>query len=248
MTQHKTRSVEMHTHRKGHRIVVIIPAHNEEGTIGLVVSRVLRIKNVYRCVVVDDGSSDNTGKYARESGAEVISNRSNEGSGKAIQKGLQQALRHSADIVVCMDADGQHNPDHIPRLVQEIYFGTDFVIASRYIQKTPLTTSRLRVFGTRIISQWFWIWFRQRIYDPTSGYRAINGQTAKYYSIHYPLLFSEPEMLLQAFKRQLTVREIACATRQRKYGKSSISLLKALILMCYIFVAIPYHSVKCRLK
>jgi glycosyltransferase involved in cell wall biosynthesis len=221
---------------KKNKIVVVTPAYNEERTVGNIVQTVLRNREVARCIVVDDGSNDQTADIAANNGALVIRNTLNVGSGASIAVGLRFAEKENADIVVLMDSDGQHDPKEIKQLVRGVQCGADYVIASRYICSSKSVTSLLRRIGTTSISWWIYLWYGSRIYDPTSGYRALSKKAQHYLVDHYPTRFSEPEVLLDILKKGFVIKEIPSEMKPRVFGKSSISVVKAIGLMIYIFI------------
>src|SRR5690348_17173990 len=104
--------------RTPHVIVAIIPAYNESESIGKIVSETKNYVN--SVIVVDDGSSDNTAEIAASMNARVVRNRYNSGKGAALKRGLIECLRFNPDIIVTLDADGQHDPAEIPKLVEPI--------------------------------------------------------------------------------------------------------------------------------
>ncbi|TPW17975.1 MAG: family 2 glycosyl transferase, partial [bacterium] len=116
------------------RILVIIPAHNEEANIGPVVGQIRAVLPAADLVVVDDGSRDETAKRAREAGAQVLSLPNNLGYGAAIQTGFRYAIRHGYDIGIQMDSDGQHAPESVPALLAPVLRGEiDVALGSRFL-------------------------------------------------------------------------------------------------------------------
>jgi glycosyltransferase involved in cell wall biosynthesis len=113
---------------KNKSVTVVIPAKNEASSIGLVVEKILLFQAVGSVIVVDDGSTDNTAKLAREAGARVISHPYSKGNGAAIKTGAREAV---SDVIVFMDADGQHPPEEIPRLLELLDEGYDMVVGAR---------------------------------------------------------------------------------------------------------------------
>lgn len=115
-------------------IVIIVPAYNEETTIGSVVSGIRNNIRAADIIVVNDGSTDRTESAARKSGASVINLPFNFGYGAALQTGFKYTVRHGYKYAVQIDGDGQHNPFFLPNLIREIEKGdADVVIGSRYI-------------------------------------------------------------------------------------------------------------------
>ena len=214
-------------------ILVIIPAYNEERSIGDIVHGVLKNSSITQCVVVDDDSTDNTVEVARRSGAHVIQSTRNVGAGASVAIGLRYAVKKEADLVVFMDADGQHDPRHIQQLLQKVG-PIDLVIGSRYVSPTTASTPLIRRIGTKVISYFFWACYGLRLYDTTSGFRAINKRTIAYLAQEYPKAFSEPEVILRLIHKGYSIKEISVEMKPRKFGQSSISPVKALYLMIYI--------------
>ena len=158
--------------RSNHRfkVVAVIPAYNEERTIAKVV--LLTKKYVDIVVVGDDGSSDMTGEIAKTLGAVVIRNSKNRGKGYTIRRLFAKALELGADIIVTLDADGQHNPNHIPKLVEPLIKGqADMVIGSRYAGIPPKKMPLYRKIGLKII-RLFHKPVVKKVKDTQSGYRA----------------------------------------------------------------------------
>jgi len=105
------------------RILVIIPAHNEEANVGPVISQIRTFLPTADLVVVDDGSRDDTARRAKEAGAQVLSLPNNLGYGAAIQTGFRYAIRNGYDIGIQMDSDGQHDPASVPALLAPVLSG-----------------------------------------------------------------------------------------------------------------------------
>lgn len=220
------------------KTTIIIPAYNEAKTIGIVVSNILKIGKNLKILVVNDGSNDETGTVAKKFGAQVINLTLNSGSGAAIATGLKSISINKDDAVILLDADGQHDPKYIPQLISEISNGVDYVIGSRYMLPTPSSTTLIRRTGTRIISIFIKIFYGKTIYDPTSGYRAMNRNTLKFLKNRYPTTFSEPEVIMDLITNGYKIGEISVVMNPRIYGQSSITLKKAIGLMVYIILKI----------
>ena len=118
-------------------ILAVMPAFNEEHTISDIIKRTE--KYVDEVVVIDDCSSDRTSEVAKKAGATVIKHKENRGLGGALRTGFDYALKRRADIVITIDADGQHNPDEIPKFIGKINRGYGFVLGTRDLSKYPFT-------------------------------------------------------------------------------------------------------------
>ncbi|WP_324735710.1 glycosyltransferase family 2 protein [Thermococcus sp. SY098] len=185
----------------GKRISVIIPAYNEEKRIGKVLQRMPEF--VDEVIVVDDGSEDRTSEVARELGAEVIRLEQNQGKGRAMSEGIKKA---NGDIIVFIDADGQHKPEEIIKLVEPIVNGeADFVIGSRLIKaqgERPLIRKISNFITTSLIRLKLGI----NVRDTQSGFRAIRREflpeiESKRYEV-------ETEVLIKAVKKGARVKEV----------------------------------------
>jgi len=156
------------------KIFTVIPAWKEEKNIEKTVKSAKKYSKV---VVVDDGSSDHTYEMAKKSGAIVERNKKNQGAGAATKKGIKKALDLGADIIVTMDADGQHKSEDIPRLINPIKDGkADFVLGSRFKRKDnmPLT----KRFGNKILTSWTKLLFGVSVTDSQSGFKAMKREVA----------------------------------------------------------------------
>jgi len=154
------------------KLVAVIPAKDAAATIGTVV-RALRSRFPDgEVVVVDDGSSDETGAQAREAGAVVVTHEVNQGKGAALQSGFDEALRRGADAVLALDADGQHDVAAAPGLIAALA-DADLVIGSRERDRTGMPWLRRK---TNDVTTWWTSYLaRQRVPDSQSGYRAIKA-------------------------------------------------------------------------
>jgi glycosyltransferase involved in cell wall biosynthesis len=151
-------------------IVVGIPAYNEEASIAKVI--VLARQFADKVVICDDGSKDLTGKIAQSLGAEVIVHEANVGYGAALRELFDKAREIGADVLVTLDADGQHDPASIPQLVSAIQAGADVAIGSRLVGSASFTGPGRRKLGVRMISKATDISTDQGIRDAQSGFRA----------------------------------------------------------------------------
>ncbi|MEM2527966.1 MAG: glycosyltransferase family 2 protein, partial [Ignisphaera sp.] len=186
-------------------IVACIPAYNEEKSIAKVVLK--SRKYVDKVIVCDDGSTDMTGEIAEALGAEVIRHHKNMGYGAALESLFRRALDIRADIVVTLDADGQHNPEDIPRIIEPILRGeADIVIGSRFLSSRSKMPAYRRI-GVKIINSIFRAGAK-KISDTQSGYRAYS---IKALSLVRPIesgMGASVEILLKAEQNKLRIKEI----------------------------------------
>ena len=202
------------------KISVVIPAFKEERVIGMVIHGVRSILGKEcEIIVVDDGSPDGTGKAASEAGATVIRHPYNIGNGAAVKSGLRAA---NGDIIVLMDGDGQHKPEDIPGLLDQIKT-YDMVIGAR---TKDSETSVHRDFANLIYNKFATYLTKKEILDLTSGFRAIRKDIAKRFIYLLPNTFSYPSTLtLSLIRSGHSVTFVPIVARKRE-GKSKIKLLK----------------------
>jgi glycosyltransferase involved in cell wall biosynthesis len=191
------------------RIIICIPAYNEEKTVGEIVSRAK--KYATEVVVYDDGSTDNTRQSAETAGAgTIIRDPVNRGYGVAIRALFQAAREKNADVLVTIDSDGQHNPDQIPELIEPILRGGfDLVIGSRFLtnhdsKKIP----RYRSIGIKTITKVAQYASYNGITDAQSGLRAYGKRALSSINLFEEGMAVSAEILLRAKEKNLLVTEI----------------------------------------
>lgn len=187
------------------KITAIIPAYNEEKTIGSVVlgtrQRVLRV------IVVDDGSQDKTAEIAKLAGAKVLVHPQNQGKGAALKTGFQAA--RDSDIIVTLDSDGQHEPREISRLLEPILNGeADVVNGSRYLNGNGKETPAYRRVGQNVLDTATNFSGKINVTDSQSGFRAFAGHTIPIFRFHSTDYTIESEMLIEAAKAGLRIKEV----------------------------------------
>ncbi|KAB2891589.1 MAG: glycosyltransferase family 2 protein [Desulfobulbaceae bacterium] len=200
-------------------VTVLLPAYNEELSIGDTISRIRTLHPDFEILVVDDGSTDNTLQAAMDAGANVWPHPYNIGNGAAIKTGLRAA---QGEWVVMMDADGQHAPEDIARLLE--YKDTyDMVVGAR--TRTSETALHRDVANT--LYNWFASYVtRFKIADLTSGFRLVRASTAKQFIYLLPNTFSYPSTITMAYLRSgRSVKYIPIQTKYR-VGKSKIKLVQ----------------------
>jgi len=188
-------------------ITVILPAYNEEVSIGsLVLLSRLYADNV---IVVDDGSTDLTVEVARKAGAEVVAHGGNRGKAEALKTGFKTAAALGADIIVTMDSDGQHNPADIPKLVAPILEGNaEMVNGSRYLNYQGKNTSLYRRAGHILQDTTAQMNFNLKITDTQSGFRAFAASTKDIFRFSGEKTAIENEMLADAGRSGVRISEV----------------------------------------
>lgn len=202
------------------KISVILPAKNEEGSIYRVVSDIFSCVSDVEVLVVDDGSTDSTASIAKDAGATVISHMYSKGNGAAIKTGSRHA---SGDILVFLDADGQHRPSDIPTLLASLDAGYDLVVGARDIGSQASVARMLANAFYNKLSSWI---VGSRIEDLTSGFRAVDAKKFKQFLSLLPNGFSYPTTSTMAFFRAgYSVAYIPIVADER-LGKSHLNILR----------------------
>lgn len=204
-------------------VCVIMPAYNEEATVGDVVQKVRENAPFVDIVVIDDGSRDATSVAARAVGAHVIELPFNVGIGSAVQTGLKFAAREGYEFAMQVDGDGQHDPRFIPDLLAVLREGAaDMVIGSRFLESVGYRASVMRLFGIRLFAYLIGLVTNRRIFDSTSGYRAYNRTALEFAAEYYPTDFPEPESIVTMLRNGFRIREVSVTMQQRQGGQSSL--------------------------
>jgi glycosyltransferase involved in cell wall biosynthesis len=224
----------------GSKVLIIIPAFNEEATIITVIEELNRECPGYSLLVINDASSDNTSALARSTGlAKVIDLPVNLGIGGAVQSGLRYANRHNFDCAVQFDADGQHQASDVTTLVEMVLSGEcDVAIGSRFIGDSKMYgTDILRRFGIKIFEIISILLIRKRIRDHTSGFRAFNKEAINFIMHEYPVDYPEPEIVVLLARNKFNIKEIFTQMYSRKGGVSSIPVYIGPYYMLKVIIA-----------
>jgi glycosyltransferase involved in cell wall biosynthesis len=202
------------------KISIIIPAHNGAENIGTLVREIRSLYPEAEVIVVNDGSTDETAKVAHEAGAEVYSHPYNIGNGAAIKSGIRAA---SGDILVFMDADGQHKPEDVARLL-ELFPEYDMVVGARSFSGQA---SFGRAIGNKVYN-WLGSYVAKfPIHDLTSGFRAVKADIAHGFLYLLPNTYSYPTTLtLGVLRSGRSLKYIPIQARSRKRGTSGIKLFR----------------------
>ncbi|CAH1190116.1 Polyprenol monophosphomannose synthase [Paenibacillus plantiphilus] len=217
--------------QRSSEILVIIPAYNEEATLLRTISELKR-HTPYDFVVVDDGSKDRTPDIIKREGYPSLRHAVNLGIGGSMQSGYKYADQNGYLYAIQLDADGQHRPEDIAKLVDEIKASRcDMVIGSRFVELSSYRGSALRRSGILYFHWLVRMLTGVRIYDPTSGFRIVNRSTIEQFSKSYPTDYPEVEVLVSLSKRGCKLKEISVEMRNRQGGSSSINWSKSIYYM-----------------
>jgi glycosyltransferase involved in cell wall biosynthesis len=211
-------------HSPGKRLAVV-PAYNEAASVARVVRAIRRESPQTDVLVIDDGSTDETLRYALAAGAQVLRHPFNLGIGGAVQSGFVYALENGYDTMVQVDGDGQHDPREIAELeaVMRADPSIDMVCGSRFLTsdyRYPAPISRRT--GIHLFAFLLSRFVGQRVSDPTSGFRLHNRRAIELFARDYPHDYPEVEAVLMLHHHRLRMREVPVRMRPRDGGVSSI--------------------------
>ena len=201
-------------------VSVIIPAYNEENTIGDIIRQIGALHPDYEIIVINDGSSDGTAEAAETAGATVLNHPYNMGNGAAVKSGIRQA---KGDTLVFMDGDGQHDPGDIIHLLKYLP-EYDMVVGFRSMDGN---TSFVRAAGNKVYN-WFASYVAKfKIKDLTSGFRVVKAEIARQLLYLLPNTYSYPTtMTLSILRKGRSLKYVPISVKSRKSGKSDIRILK----------------------
>ena len=205
--------------------LAVVPAYNEQATVGSVVEEIHRTTRQMDVVVIDDGSTDGTARCAERAGARVLRMPFNLGIGGAVQAGFRYAYEQGYDYMVQVDGDGQHDPQEIAKLfaAMEDERSGDMICGSRFASPTGYVAPISRRTGIHIFAFLLSKLLRQPVTDPTSGFRLYNRRAIAVFARDYPHDYPEVEAVLMLHHHRLTMREVSVRMYQRGGGVSSIT-------------------------
>ena len=207
------------------RIIITIPAYNEEDTIGNVISEIKQVMDKteyeYKIMVMNDGSTDNTANVAKNADALVYSHPYNYGLAETFRTEIEKALENNAEIIVHIDADGQYRADEIPKLIKPIENKeADLVLGSRFlgtIEKMPVIKKLGNIAFSKVVSQISGI----KITDGQTGFRAFTREIAEKITIISTHTYTQ-EQIIKAVRNKFKVKEVPVYFAKRESGKSRL--------------------------
>ncbi|MEU4016353.1 glycosyltransferase family 2 protein [Microbacterium sp. NPDC028030] len=213
-------------------VLVVIPALNEEDSVGEVVAAVVAALPSARCLVIDDGSSDATAARARQAGAQVLSLPYNLGVGGAMRAGFRYARANGHDVVVQVDADGQHDPAAIPALIDALG-DADLVIGARFAGVGDYGVRGPRRWAMRVLATVMSRVAGTRLTDVTSGFKAAGPRAVLLFADNFPAeyLGDTIEALVIGARAGLTIRQLPVIMRRRQGGEPSHRPWKAAVYL-----------------
>jgi glycosyltransferase involved in cell wall biosynthesis len=219
--------------------IAIVPALNEEVTVGRVIDEIRDFDPGFDIVVVDDGSTDRTAGVAADRGAHVLRLPFNLGIGGAMQTGYRFAFEHGHDVAVQIDGDGQHDPSQLPAILAPVLSGeVDVCVGSRFTGTGGYRSSFARRVGIKIFARVVSAVVRQKVTDTTSGFRAVNRKGIALFAADYPHDYPEVEATVLLVKHKLRLMEVPVEMRERGGGASSITALRSIYYMTKVLLAI----------
>ena len=220
------------------KVLIIIPAYNEEENIEKVVDNLIRNFPQYDYIIVNDGSTDGTKMVCQRKRYEVLNLSINMGIGGAVQTGYCYARDNDYDIAVQIDGDGQHDVGFLENMIRYMEEEqADCVIGSRFMEKEGFQSSGLRRTGIKFLSILGWILTGVRIRDITSGYRLVNRRFIHIFAQDYPADYPEPEAMVITAVHRGKIVEYPVIMRQTEGGTSSITLKKSIYYMFKVTLA-----------
>lgn len=233
------------------KILLIIPAYNEEESILSTCNKIFEYNRTqgtnYDIIVINDGSKDKTLDICLENNIPVISLIHNLGIGGAVQTGYKYAKANNYDIAIQYDGDGQHDVAFVKDLVKPLISGeADCVIGSRFVSMgaSEFISSSARRMGIKIISFSIKLFTKKKIYDVTSGFRAVNKKIIKDFSSKYPIDYPEPITNTELVKKGYIIKEVPVSMNERTGGRSSIHTWKTVYFMINVVLSIMFVGIR----
>lgn len=231
--------------QKKQKIILVIPAYNEEenilNTYNTIVEYNKKNKTNYDVIVINDGSKDKTEEILVNNKINHIKLIHNLGIGGAVQTGYKYAYENGYDIAVQYDGDGQHDVSYVKNIIDPILNDeADFVIGSRFIKKDKdnFNTTFSRRIGINMISFFIKLVTKKKVYDTTSGFRAVNKDIIEFFAHDYPTEYPEPITTTQLLQKKYRLKEVPVMMKARMGGKSSIGSWKNVYYMINVIISI----------
>lgn len=227
------------------KTLIVMPALNEEAAITSVIADVYQELPGVTCLVVDDGSTDTTAIVARNAGAIVASLPYNLGVGGAMRVGFKFALQNGFDNVVQVDADGQHNPADVLKLVETLS-DSDLVLGARFAGEGEYHVRGPRWWAMRMLALFLSKSTGTKLTDTTSGFRASGPRAVKLFSEHYPAeyLGDTVESLVIASRSGLVIKQVGVAMRERAGGEPSQNSIKSTFYLARVGIAMFFAFIR----
>ncbi len=219
------------------KILIIIPAYNEEDNIVRVTDHLINNYPQYDYVIINDGSKDRTSEICREHGYRMIEHPVNLGLAAAVRTGMKYALANGYDAAMQYDGDGQHRPEYIAAMAEKIEQGYDIAIGSRFV--TEKKDGSLRMLGSRMIERFVRLTTGKTIHDPTSGMRMYNKDIIRVLA-NNAALTPEPDTVAYLIRCGAKVSEVQVTMDERIAGESYLTLRRSIQYMATVCTGILF--------
>lgn len=229
------------------KLLILIPAFNEEGAIAGVIREVAEVLPGVPVLVVDDSSADGTVSCARKAGARVLEVPHHLGLGGCVQAGYRLAFELGYEYVIRVDGDGQHDPKDIPAILAALEREQcEMVIGSRFLAGKGPSFGALRSAGIVFFRAVLRPILGKPVSDPTSGFVGVNRTALGLFSRSFPLEYPEIEALVVLQRRRFRFVEVPCKMRPRAAGRSSITAVKSLYYIAHVLLGVFVNVLKIR--
>jgi len=223
--------------------LIVIPAFNEEENMESVISELKQLNSPFDIVIVDDGSTDETAKKAREHGATIVSHPTNLGYSSTIQTGFKYAELNNYPYIIFFDGDGQHDPAYIDNMMEAITSeNVDVVIGSRFLQNRDMKIGFSKRIAIGFFQHIIYLATKKRITDPTSGFKAYKANVYKRFTNSNEFFYDLPDsnFIVDILLKKYTILEIPVNMFDRQNGDSKIhnTGLKPVIYMAQTLLSI----------
>lgn len=220
------------------KTLIIIPAYNEEASIESTIEELVSVVPEMDFLIVNDGSRDNTRNICLQHSFNMLDLPANVGLTGGFQAGVKYALRHGYDAAIQFDADGQHMPQYIQLMEQEMEQSkSDIVVGSRFVHEAKDHSARM--IGSRLISFMIQLTAGVRLTDPTSGMRLYNRKALKFFD-RMNDFGPEPDSLAYLIRHGLSVSEVQVYMRERTAGESYLNISRSVEYMLRTCVSILF--------
>jgi glycosyltransferase involved in cell wall biosynthesis len=227
------------------KLLILIPAYNEEGAVGSVVEEVHAVMPGTPVLVVDDCSEDATRHAARQAGADVLPLPYHLGLGGCVQAGYRLAFELGYDYVIRVDGDGQHDPAYIPEMLAALQReNCEMVIGSRFLNGNGEHTGLLRALGIVFFRAILRPILGRPVKDPTSGFVGVNRTALALFSRSFPLEYPEIEALVVLQRKRFRFVEVPVRMRNRRAGRSTITALRSLYYPVHVLLGVFVNVLK----
>jgi glycosyltransferase involved in cell wall biosynthesis len=227
------------------KLLILIPAFNEEGAVGDVVREVRQVMPGVPVLVVDDCSADATKAVAHHAGADILPLPYHLGLGGCVQAGYRLAFELGYDYVIRVDGDGQHDPRFIPKILATLQReDCEMVIGSRFLNGAGEYSGVLRGLGIVFFRAVLRPILGKPVRDPTSGFVGVNRTALALFSRSFPLEYPEIEALVVLQRKRFRFVEVACVMRPRRAGRSTITALRSLYYPVHVLLGVFVNVLK----